>query len=811
MKKSLLLLFFSVIALLGISTVANNLNVEAAAAGTVVFHYQKWDNNYDSVGLWVWGTGTGGASNGIEKTDVDDFGAYMEVAIGDDATSMGIIPIKANISTDDRWNNKDSKGGADLFLDVTAAAAGATMHVYFFSGSDTIFVADSEVANILVVYFTATELYEENLGIHAWGSDWVTDEAFGAWSSWGNPTDMFVGEFTTPGGKIGKVGMVQAAVGTDANFLVYAGSDATKKTADVANVNTDVVAGGVTAVYVAGDTYIGVDKAFQFAEESFAFKFIAMGGEDGLFTGTFASSKTSIIVKFSADVATAFYDELGEPVITEYQRYEIVGYEYIPTGTGGITIDETVYDPYAPAPLAEGLLGRVVFHYQKWDSDYSDVGIWTWSTGDGGSSSPVVKSGVDAFGAVMEINIGPNAGDSIGIIPLADNIGTDDRWASRETPDGQHINFDVTSIKSGAVDEIHVYYFQGGFQTYFIADPTKANVITLNYESSGTYGPNLGMYGWGSWTTATPNWTDKVAMYEAFKSPDSVPGMAVMNSFDPATEEDWIGYLVYDYVDASNEGKKTGDVNNANGTPFATMVAGDVCVIYTGFADKSFSLDHDRFVLELMVETERVAIYDYVTYEEESFPRVLLELDANFKLFKDGVEVVDPFESLDYNVEQDATPEFVIQLVDALVDGSVYTIVYDNGLEGIDEQAADIVVDMDDVAPVFTFISAQQVSIVAGEGWDTALWPNVRVTDDRDGNITNRVIVKEGEGELDQNTPGTYEIVLTASDTWGNVGEAVFTIVVTAPETGCAAQNASIAVLGLLGIAVFFARRKEWI
>lgn len=808
MKKSLLLLFFSVIALLGISTTVNNLNVEAAAAGTVVFHYQKWDNNYDTAGLWVWGTGTDGSANGIEKTDVDDFGAYYEIAIGADATSMGIIPIKANIGTDDRWNNKDSKGGADLALDVTAAAAGATMHVYFFSGGDTVFIADSAVANIFVVYFTATELYEENIGIHAWGTDWVTNPDFGTWSSWGNPTDIFVGEFTTPGGKIGKVGLVQAAVGTDASFLVYAGSDATKKTSgDVANINTDVVAGGVTAVYVAGSTYKGVDKAFQFAEESFAFKFIAMGGEDGLFSGTFASSKTSIIVKFSADIATAFYDELGEPIITPYQKYEIVDYEYTPKADG-IVIDTTVYDPYVATDIPANVAGRVVFHYQKWDSDYSDVGLWTWGTGTDGSSAPVTKSGVDDFGAVMVVNVDDNADDTIGLIPLADNIGTDDRWASRETPDGQHIVFDVTAIKSGAVDEIHVYYFQGGLQTYFIAQPDKANVIVLDLNTSGTYEPNLGLHTWG-WDVNAVGWGEPLPMANAFKTPVGMQGVAAMVTASPADIlANNPGIIVH-----AGDTKYSGN-DNIQGV-FGDLVAGEVMVIYAGLPGTAegtyaYTLIHDDFVNGMM-NFERTPVFGYVDYEATSFPRVALDLNANFKLMKDGVEMVDPFESLDYNIEADATTEFVIQLKAALVDGSVYVLVYDNGLTGVEEQAADVIVDMDAEAPVFTFISAQQVSIVAGAGWDTALWPNVRVTDDRDGNITNRVAVKAGEGELDQNTPGTYEIVLTASDSWGNVGEAVFTIVVTAPETGCAAQNASIAVLGLLGIAVFFARRKEWI
>lgn len=811
MKKSLLILSIALFAFFGFSFAGTPVSVDAAAAGQVVFHYQKWDNDYSSVGLWVWGTGTGGSADGLEKASVDDFGAVINITIGDDATSMGLIPIAKEIGNDARWNNKDSKGGADMSLDVTAAAAGATMHVYFLSGGDTIFVADATKANILVVYFTATEMYEATLGIHAWGTNWVQNEAYGTWGSWGNPTQIFAAEFTTPQGKIGKAGWLQTEVGTDANFLVYAGSDATKKTGDIANINTDIAAGGIQAVYVAGDKYIGVDKAFQFAEENFAFKFIAKGGEKGIFTGTLAASKTSILVKFSADVQSAFYDENGTPIVTTYQVYEIVDYEYIPTGSGGITIDETEYPAYVAGDIPSNVLGRVVFHYQKWDSDYSDVGLWTWSTGTNGTSAPVTKAGVDDFGAVLEVYIGEGGAD-IGLIPIADSIGTDDRWTYRETPDGQHITFDVTPITSGAVDEIHIYYFQGGLQTYFVADPAKANVITLYYSMTGTYEENIGLYTWGSWDKQSNSTfgADSVLMTTSFKSPDGVPGVGVMNTFNPATEEDWIGYLVYGYVDSSNEGKKTGDINNANGLGFGTMEAGDVKVVYVGFADLTTSLDHDRFVLELMVETEKVAIYDYVDYEQTEFPRVEIDFEGKFVLLKDGVDISDKILSIDYNMEKDVVTEFVLQLSEDLDNTAEYVLQFNNGKEGIDLQEAEIEIDMDTTAPVFTFISAQQVTIVAGEGWDTALWPNVRVTDDRDGNITNRVYVKSGEGTLDTNTPGTYEIKLTASDSWGNEAQAVFTVVVTAPETGCGATNAAIAIIGFFGILANLIVFKRW-
>ena len=500
MKKSLLLLFFAVTALLGFAMSTKNLNVDAAAAGQVVFHYQKWDGVYDNVGLWVWGTGTGGSAEAVEKAGEDDFGAYFEITIGDDATSMGLLPISDEFSdATNRWNHKDTMDGPDentdkddLTFDVTAAAAGATMHVYFFSGSRNVFVASEEYISVFVTYFTTSEVYEEHLGVHAW-EGWYTDEALGAWATWGTPTEIFTGEFTTPEGKVGKVGMMQALpTAAAAKFLVYAGGDANKKTADVV-LDIDALEGGdVTAVYVATDTFVGLDKATLYAESSFAFKFTPYSFTDGKLEGTFALSKSIVQVKFSAEIASS-YDDLTKPIVTPYQEYEIVGYEYIPTGEDPIVFDTTVYDPYVATDIPENVTGRVVFHYQKWDSDYSDVGLWTWGTGTDGSSTPVIRSGVDDFGAVMVINIDDDASDTIGIIPIADAIGADNRWDYRETPDGQHIVFDVTAIKNGTVDQIDVYYFQGGFQTYFVAQPDKANVIFLMINETGQYEANLGV------------------------------------------------------------------------------------------------------------------------------------------------------------------------------------------------------------------------------------------------------------------------------------------------------------------------------
>lgn len=817
MKKGLMLLFFTIIALLGVVAPAvSNQTVSAEAAGKVVFHYQKWDGNYDNVGLWVWGTGTDGTVDGVSPTGTDEFGVYFDVMIGADATSMGAIPLSDEFGTANQWNHKDTMlngegNPMDLAIDVTAAAGGAEQHVYFFSGSDTVFTVSGDYASVFVVYFTATEEYEATLGVHSWGG-WYQDPAYENWSSWGNPTPIFTGKFLTPEGKLGVVGMLQALVGdeeADANFLVYAGNDATKKTGDITDAADGLAGGEVTAVYVAGDVYVGLDKAQLYAEASFAFKFIPYDNTAYTLTGTYASKPDSILVKFSADVQTAFYDETQEPIITEYQKYEIVGYEYVQKANP-IVQDETVYTPYVASDIPAGM-ARLVIHYQKWDGDYSSVGFWTWGTGTGGASAPVEKSGVDAFGAVFEFNLGTDA-TSVGLIPIAKDITLDSRWNYKDSYNGADMSYDVTGIQAG--EQIDIYFFSQG-STFFTADPTKINVLVMYMNTAGTYTETTGIHNWG-WDVNAAGWGEPLAMVTAFHTPDGMAGIGQLLTVDLSGIANNPGIIVHD-----GDTKYSGNDNiqfKADGTTsyFADMVAGDVMVIYTGIAGTvadtySYTQDRAQFVDELMNYEKGDAIYDYVTYESSEYPRVAIDISGYFELYKDDVLVEDAFASIDYNMDNDSITELVLVLNADLDNTSDYQLVFNNGKEGIDLQEATIAVALDTQAPVITFISDQTVTIVAGEGWDSALWPDMRALDDRDGNVTDRIYVKTGDGTVDMNLVGTHEVTLTVFDDWGNESTAVFTIVVTEPATGCAASSASIIGIAGLGIVLFFVTRKRWL
>ncbi len=807
MKKKLFLLFFSALALLGVASTALVNKVEAAAAGKVVFHYQKWYEDYEDVGLWVWNTGTDGTSDGVAVTGTDDFGVYFDIMIGADATEMGGVPIGDMFSDDtERWNNKDSYEAMDIAIDVTAAAAGETIHAYFFSGSDTVFVVDPLLVNLFVIFFTATEEYEDNLGVHAW--DGWENEIDGAW---GTPSQIFTGNFMTPEGKLGKVGLMQAAVDVEAKFLIYAGNDATKKSADVTGSTAGFLAGDVTAVYVAGDTYMGLDKVSLFADSSFAFKFVPFDNDSYMLTGTYASKPDTILVKFSADVPAAFEDETSIIGEIEYDEYEIVGYEYLASETP-IVEDTTVYTAYAATAIPAGM-ARVVVHYQTWDGNYASIGLWTWGTGTDGTSDGVVSAGVDDFGAVMEINVGIDATE-LGIIPIAAEIGSDDsRWDHKDSFEGANLAYDATGITAGEVR--HIYFFSGG-PDFFEADSTKVNVIVLYLNGSGEYTETTGIHNWG-WDVNAVGWDEPVPMVNAFSNPAGLIGVGTLLTVDPAEITNSPGIIVHD-----GDAKYSGNDNiqfQADGATsyFDGMVAGDVKVIYTGIAGTevgTFAYTEVRadFVDELMNFVKGDPIYDYVTYTKDEYERVLIDLEGFFTLWDGETEMTNAIKELNYNLEKDVITELVVVLNDDLVAGHDYILKFNNGeTDPADQQMAEVEVNIDEEAPEITFISDESVSIVAGEGWSSELWPVLRAVDDRDGTVTDRVYVKDGEGSVDMNEVGAHVVTLTVFDNWGNEATAAFTINVTAPETGCGAASASIAGIGLLGIVLFFVKRRDWI
>jgi hypothetical protein len=302
MKKVLLALILVASAFVFFGT---GLFAAEGETGNLVVHFKAWDDNYESLGSWGWNGTSGKLADGI-----DDFGAYWEfndIAI-DGAAQMGFIAVYW-VGEGPDWGKKLT---GDVLIDRTVLQVDKTVHVYVFSGigntttaNPGYFVANPDTRNVLVVYYDPANAYEETLGIHAWGWNDIASE-------WGTPTQVFTNAGVSEAGIPVKAAMLSNPAEDWAGFLIYAGSDADKKTGDVtlagsgATLPGDV---GFAFVVSKGNAYTAGDNVFYnnfagFAEEAFSFKLMPYSAEDK--SGTYAVDPNTIIVKLSANVTSPY-------------------------------------------------------------------------------------------------------------------------------------------------------------------------------------------------------------------------------------------------------------------------------------------------------------------------------------------------------------------------------------------------------------------------------------------------------------------------------------------------------------------------
>lgn len=798
MKKSLIFFCLAVLTLSLFSMTSKVVQAEEEPIGTIVLHYQNWDNNYENTGLWIWGNG--GTTSAIDRAGVDDFGGYYNIPVyaGADA-EVGAIPMNSgyiNGSNYTGWDNGWVKGANDAKINVDAIKGGQKeIHAYVFyspdmAGGSPVFIADPAKVNVLVLYYAPS--YEPNLGFHAWGGFSVGE------ASWGTPIDLFKTGAYSPSSKDVKVAMLSSEAG-DGGFLIYAGGDDSKKTPDqgthlyVEDI-TNKPAGSVSVVYATGgkawsgatahDTFVGTAFNFKFDEREVA--------DDGKVTGTYASNPLSIIAKLSQAITVLEEYDTGRVDITTetVQKWmPVEGEEYKQT-----TISQTKVTSL-PA-MSAGAAGRIIFHHQIWDGDYTNAGLWTW----GGITSDGVKAiGSDEFGAVSIVEFASTSGD-IGLIPIRKEIENVNRWSYRETPDGQHITYNV----SGKSGDIHLYYFEGGLQTYYEYDPLKANVFVVLHDS--VYEENLGLHAWGSAFPEATWGTPYQVFTDGYADPSGAKGKV---AFLQAESFDGCGFLIYAGDDAT---KKTFANAGDSITDFAALKAGDLRVLYVAAGatpEDGVTFYGENAKAEFAtISFAPVELRDVeVEVETPIIDTRKKDLSAVFQLFVDGEQV--PFERIDFSDTAETASDFVFVLSEAnkLDNTKEYTLKYIGGDEPIE-----IIVDVDKEAPVISIIGNKEIKVSQGVEWDQAKFPVVTASDDRDGNINNRVFVKSGEGNLDPNVPGNYKITLTVNDEWGNEGRAEFTIVVepakAGPSTGLIVLFVCLGVVVIAGGLLFVFKDK---
>lgn len=809
MKKSLILFFLSVLVMVflgyGVGETVKAAD-EPTSIGKVYVHYMSWDTEEKQVGIHVWDNGSGAQANSPYQANAekDSFGYVMEVNVmSDTKDNIGIIVIKDKVTTDP-WNYKDS---GDMFVDVKPLKEGKTdrIDVYYFSGgSPEFFVADSTKANIFAVYYDPSGSYEDNLGVHAWGFDDLEAE-------WTKPLKLFENGFKSPAGTQGKVAHLKYTPSDSAapGFLIYAGSDANKKHAEFGDIKEETVpgfsklnAGEVMVVFVtAGQVFAGADKKADFVSAAFNFDFQQFQ-INGL-KGTYAKNPTTIFAKFTLKLKTK--EVVGKEEVTVLEPRDVP--RFVPDENGWkLPTDLPEFESYVPSDLPEGAEAKVVFHYQRWDGDYRGTGLWTWGNGTNGSVNAVTMKGVDDFGAVMEIFVDTDdADDAIGIIPIGHDIDKDSRWDYRETPDGQHINFNISKLKDGTLSEIHVYYFEGGLQNVFVADSTKANVLFLYYDREGNYEENLGFHTWSNqWTNveSDPEWGSPAQLFvDGFKSPLGVQGKAALLQTTPGTDAETLIYA------GNDETKKT--ENNLGG--FKDMIAGEVRVVY--ICDKKVYTERTQFAPEAFGGK---IIWENVLVEVKKEVDVLEMIDfKEYFTLKEGDKVI-PIKAIYFSESADETSDFVIELdeTNKLDNTKTYTLYFDNGKEGNEQFKAEIELALDNSSPVITLIEQEGdeyiINVPLGAKWNNDDFPSYRASDDRDLDLTTKVYVPENQGYVNTKKAGTYEVTLQVEDEWGNVGTATFKIVV-APRKGCKNNSASIFVgLGILGLGLFLIRKRRF-
>lgn len=287
-------------------------------------HFHAWDaEDYATIGAWNWSTGTNGSAAPMAVSSIDDFGAVFEYCINptDAGDKVGFLPLNNWGGPEVGWvwddNAKMTGDRGDIMIDVTTLknTAATEMEVYAFQGAGGtgtdenkargVYEVDPTKRNIIIGYYDPANAYEENIGIHPWGS---YDAPLNA-AEWGTPVQFFEDGAQSPSGVKIKLGMATAIDDDSAlGGLIYAGTDDTKKHGGAANSFADpfggfatLAAGEVGFALVVNDQIFG--NADDFAAEAFKFEFMGREVlESGLVDGTYAVDNNTILVKTNVKV-----------------------------------------------------------------------------------------------------------------------------------------------------------------------------------------------------------------------------------------------------------------------------------------------------------------------------------------------------------------------------------------------------------------------------------------------------------------------------------------------------------------------------
>ncbi len=146
---------------------ANQINVEAATADTLVIHYYRFDEDYNPWELWLWPSGGDGATYNFSGTD--DYGSVATIPF--DGNNLGDSDTIGIIVKQSDWT-KDV--GIDRFIDMTNPNTEGEVHIWLIQDDANIYytaeeadtsdrVLQSTFSDANTIDFTATGTVTESM------------------------------------------------------------------------------------------------------------------------------------------------------------------------------------------------------------------------------------------------------------------------------------------------------------------------------------------------------------------------------------------------------------------------------------------------------------------------------------------------------------------------------------------------------------------------------------------------------------------------------------------------------------------------
>lgn len=455
---------------------------------------------------------------------------------------------------------------------------------------------------------------------------------------------------------------------------------------------------------------------------------------------------------------------------------------------------------------------RTVFvHYHRWDETYTDTTIHAWGYGTAGSGAGNGVSEIDGYGAVYQICVDDDADAELGLI-LKYGAAWGDDWNDRDglnldgaggkdnksvtiKDDDGFVGFDENGIK-------HIYTLEGSNDIFYTDNAnslpysdTLATVALVYYDTAESYdGWNVWSFNNGTLGTKGDPIPGDSGEGLAFNGALSVDGdememyRVVFIQVDPADVGDTAAFIVRDN---SWTKKFDGDVNItttgmvAGGFYSAFYVSGEGTVLDTW---EAFDAKVNFFEVTTAVALDPNAI-------EVEFSKDIITKVDDVDVFdatkltvynKDMVEVT--VASISYNSVEDVNSIFTIITDTALTGaGSPYTVKY------VDAEAAEFTKEftVDSVEPTINILGPKTVELDLGATYSLPSFNASDAEGDESVSVYN-VRVKTGHGTVDTRNTGTYEVVITAHDKFGNVAEETITVTVVDPCAEVSAKSAGI-------------------